>query len=43
MKKQEQFETLDPQDWQGMRDLGYRMIDDVLAYFQDTGDRKSVV
>jgi aromatic-L-amino-acid decarboxylase len=39
MKKQEQFETLDPQDWQGMRDLGYRMIDDALAYFRDTGKR----
>lgn len=39
MEQHEKFETLDPQDWQAMRDLGYRMIDDVLTYFRTAGER----
>ena len=27
-------ETLDPQDWEGLRDLGHRMVDDVLAHLR---------
>ena len=39
MEQHERFETLDPQDWQAMRELGYRMIDDVLSYIRNTGER----
>jgi aromatic-L-amino-acid/L-tryptophan decarboxylase len=28
-------ETLDPQDWQAMRELGHRMLDDMLDHLQD--------
>ena len=27
-------ETLDPQDWEAMRDLGHRMVDDMMDYLQ---------
>jgi len=27
-------ETLDPQDWQAMRELGHRMVDDMMHYLQ---------
>ncbi len=27
-------ETLDPQDWQAMRSLGHRMVDDMITYLQ---------
>jgi aromatic-L-amino-acid/L-tryptophan decarboxylase len=32
-------ETLDPQDWEEMRALGHRMIDDVLTYLQTVRER----
>lgn len=32
-------ETLDPQDWDAMRALGHRMIDDMLTYLQTVRDR----
>jgi glutamate/tyrosine decarboxylase-like PLP-dependent enzyme len=32
-------ETLDPQDWDAMRALGHRMIDDMLNYLQTVRDR----
>jgi len=32
-------ETLDPQDWEAMRALGHRMVDDMLTYLQTVRDR----
>jgi glutamate/tyrosine decarboxylase-like PLP-dependent enzyme len=32
-------ESLDPQDWDAMRALGHRMIDDMLTYLQTVRDR----
>src|ERR1700690_3711588 len=32
-------ESLDPQDWEAMRMLGHRMVDDMLAYLQTVRDR----
>ncbi len=32
-------ENLDPEDWQGMRELGHRMIDDMLTYFETLRER----
>jgi aromatic-L-amino-acid/L-tryptophan decarboxylase len=32
-------ETLDPQDWDAMRDLGHRMVDDMLSYLQTVRER----
>lgn len=32
-------ETLDPADWESMRALGHRMIDDVIEYLSTTRDR----
>ncbi|HUH96857.1 MAG TPA: aminotransferase class V-fold PLP-dependent enzyme [Anaerolineales bacterium] len=32
-------ETLDPQDWQAMRVLGHRMVDDMLTYLQTVRER----
>lgn len=34
-----QEETLDPNDWQAMRDLGHRMVDDMLTYLQTVRER----
>lgn len=31
-------ESLDPQDWQAMRELGHRMIDDMLDYLESIGE-----
>lgn len=31
--------TLDPQDWQAMRELGHRMVDDMLAYLEAVRER----
>jgi len=33
------FETLDPENWDEMRQLAHRMVDDALDYIQSTGDR----
>ncbi len=33
------FETLDPEDWDTMRALAHRMVDDSLSYLQDVGER----
>jgi len=33
------FETLDPENWDEMRQLAHRMVDDALDYVQSTGDR----
>jgi len=32
-------ETLDPADWQSMRSLAHRMVDDVIDYLKDVRDR----
>jgi aromatic-L-amino-acid/L-tryptophan decarboxylase len=32
-------ETLDPQDWNAMRSLAHRMVDDMLDYLQTVGER----
>ncbi|HEX8706825.1 MAG TPA: pyridoxal-dependent decarboxylase [Pyrinomonadaceae bacterium] len=32
-------ETLDPQDWEALRALGHRMVDDMLAYLENVRDR----
>ena len=32
-------ETLDPQDWQSLRRLGHRMVDDMFDYLQDVRQR----
>ncbi|MGH7456157.1 MAG: pyridoxal phosphate-dependent decarboxylase family protein, partial [bacterium] len=32
-------ETLDPQDWQAMRSLGHRMVDDMITYLQTLRER----
>ncbi len=39
MNEHEPFETLDPEDWEAMRELGHRVVDDVLNYFQTTRER----
>jgi aromatic-L-amino-acid decarboxylase len=33
-------ETLDPTDWDGMRALGHRMVDDMLGYLETVRDRE---
>jgi glutamate/tyrosine decarboxylase-like PLP-dependent enzyme len=32
-------ETLDPQDWQMMRELGHRMVDDMMSYLERVRER----
>ena len=32
-------ESLDPEDWHLMRDLGHRMVDDMLTYLETVRDR----
>lgn len=32
-------ETLDPEDWQAMRALGHRMVDDMMNYLETVGER----
>lgn len=32
-------ETLDPEDWESMRTLGHRVIDDAINYLRDVADR----
>ena len=39
MNEHEPFETLDPEDWEAMRELGHRVVDDVLNHFQTTRER----
>jgi len=33
------YETLDPENWDEMRDLAHRMLDDALDYIQSAGER----
>jgi glutamate/tyrosine decarboxylase-like PLP-dependent enzyme len=39
MQENQPLETLDPENWEAMRALGHRMVDDVLTYFRTTRDR----
>ena len=39
MNENQQFETLDPENWDEMRALAHRIIDDALDYIQTTGER----
>ncbi len=32
-------ETLDPKDWEAMRQLGHRMVDDMVSFLQDVRER----
>jgi len=32
-------ETLDPQDWQAMRELGHRMVDDMMGWLETARER----
>jgi len=34
-------ETLDPQDWSGLRALGHRMVDEMLSYLENIRERPS--
>src|SRR5271157_4570848 len=36
---QPQEESLDPQDWEAMRALGHRMVDDMMTYLQTVRER----
>jgi glutamate/tyrosine decarboxylase-like PLP-dependent enzyme len=36
---QQHYETLDPENWDEMRQLAHRMVDDALDYIQTTGER----
>ena len=33
-------ETLDPQDWDAMRSLGHRMVDDMLTWLETVRERE---
>ncbi len=35
----DKYETLDPENWDEMRDLAHRMVDDALDYIQSAGER----
>jgi len=37
--KNNKYETLDPENWDEMRDLAHRMVDDALDYIQSAGER----
>ncbi len=39
MSSKQPFESLDPEDWEKMRTLGHRMIDDSINYLKSVSDR----
>ena len=39
MKNETPYETLDPGDWQEMRTLAHRMVDDAITYIETVGER----
>lgn len=39
MKQPNLFETLDPANWEEMRSLAHRMLDDAISYIMKVGDR----
>ena len=39
MTEREKYETLDPENWEHMRKLAHRMVDDALDYIETAGER----
>ena len=39
MEKTQPYETLDPENWEDMRALAHRMVDDALTYLETVGER----
>ena len=39
MKNPEPFETLDPENWEKLRKLAHRMVDDAIGYIERVEDR----
>jgi aromatic-L-amino-acid decarboxylase len=39
LEKMKDEETLDPADWQAMRELGHRMVDDMMSYLENVRER----
>ena len=39
MSDEQHYETLDPENWDEMRELAHRMVDDALDYMQSAGER----
>ena len=39
MRNEPKERSLDPQDWEAMRQLGHRMVDDMMDYLQGIGDQ----
>ena len=39
MNTETHYETLDPEDWDAMRALGHRMVDDAVSYLETVGER----
>jgi glutamate/tyrosine decarboxylase-like PLP-dependent enzyme len=39
MKEKKPFETLDPKNWDAMRALAHRMVDDAMHYLETVGER----
>jgi len=39
LMNKDDYETLDPENWDEMRDLAHRMVDDALDYIQSAGER----
>ena len=39
MKSQKPYETLDPENWDEMRALAHRMVDDAITYLQTVRER----
>jgi len=39
MNATKHYETLDPENWDEMRALAYRMVDDAITYLETVGER----
>jgi hypothetical protein len=39
LEKSSMEETLDPKDWEAMRALGHRMVDDMMTYLETVRQR----
>lgn len=39
MSTEDRYETLDPDDWEAMRTLAHRMVDEALTYVETVGER----
>ena len=40
MDKNQTYETLDPENWDEMRNLAHRMVDDAITYLQTVRERR---